>query len=319
MKQTLNLAVLGPGKIAEVVMEAIKGKVDLHFYAVASRDINRAKAFQEKHHFEVAYGSYEELYLDDAVDLIYIATPHAFHFAQMKECIKHKKNILCEKAFTLNLAETEEILSMAKEYQVFVAEAMLTAYLPSKKLLQDILKTGIIGELVEYKGVFANKLMHVERVVNKSLGGGSLLDIGIYPLYFAISTFGKDFFIENIQIKPFQGIDETAQFTLKYPNGFKANIYSSISEDAGIYCEILGTKGRMYIENVARPSKIVIYDIDGKIIRKYENIRETSGYEYEFIACVDAIQQDKIETPYMQHEDTRILMKTMEQVLKSIA
>src|SRR5690554_8073548 len=123
MNKTLNLAVLGPGKIAEVVMEAIKGRVDLHFYAVASRDITRAKAFQEKHHFEVAYGSYEELYLDDSVDLIYIATPHAFHFAQMKECIKHKKNILCEKAFTLNLQETEEILSLAKQHQVFVAEA----------------------------------------------------------------------------------------------------------------------------------------------------------------------------------------------------
>src|SRR5690554_6492327 len=197
MKETINLAVLGPGNIAQVVMEAIQGKVDIHFYAVASRDIKKAQAFQAKYGFEVAYGSYEELYQDDNVDLVYIATPHAFHYQQMKECIKHKKNILCEKAFTLNLKEAEEILDLAKEHQVFVSEAMLTAYLPSRKLIQDILDSKIIGELLEYKGVFANKLMHVERVVTKSLGGGSLLDIGIYPLYFAISTFGKDFKLED--------------------------------------------------------------------------------------------------------------------------
>lgn len=318
MRKTLNLAVLGPGKIAEVVMEAIKGKVDINPYAVASRDILRAKMFQEKHHFQIAYGSYEDLYLDENVDLIYIATPHAFHYQQMKECIIHKKNVLCEKAFTLNLKETQEIIDLARENQVFVAEAMLTAYLPSRKLLQDILASKQIGDVLTYKGVFANNLMHVDRVVDKSLGGGSLLDIGIYPLYFAISTFGKEFEVQDIQIQTFQEIDEKTQFTLHYPNGLQATVYASISEDLGMYCEIVGTKGRLHIENVARPSKITVYDNEGNLVRNYENIRDTSGYEFEFIACIDAIQKGKIETPYMTHDDTRILMETMDKVLATI-
>ena len=109
-KIKLNLAVLGPGKIADVVINNIKNIVDINLYAVASRSLDRAVKFKEEHGFTKAYGSYQDLYNDDDIDLIYITTPHSFHFEQMKEAILHNKNILCEKAFTLNYKDAKEII-----------------------------------------------------------------------------------------------------------------------------------------------------------------------------------------------------------------
>lgn len=318
MEKKINLAVLGPGKIAEVVMNAIKGKVDVINYAVASRDILRANSFKEKHSFLKAYGSYEELYKDPNIELVYIATPHAFHYEQMKQCILNKKNIICEKAFTIGAKQAEEVLALAKNNGVFVTEAMVPAYLPSRILIKELIESKEIGDLVSYKGVFANNLMHVERVINKSLGGGALFDIGIYPLYFAISTFGSNFKIKDISIKQLNDVDITTEFTLAYPNGFNANIYTSVETDTGIYADIVGTKGRIHIENIARPSQITIYNQDGKVIRVIDSIRLTSGYEYEFQAAVDAVKNKKLECEEMRHQDTLILMQTMDYVLKRL-
>ena len=318
MNKKINFAVLGPGKIAEVVLNAIKEKVDFAYYAVASREINRAIAFKSKHGFLKAYGSYEELYLDEQVDLVYIATPHAFHYEQMKECITHGKHVICEKAFTLNSKQAEEVLSLAKKHNVLVAEAMLTAYLPSRNLIRNLLDSKEIGDVVSYNGVFANSLMHVERVVTKSLGGGALLDIGIYPLYFAISMFGTNFEVKDIQIKQYQGIDASTTFTLSYPNGFTANIYTSIEEEKGIYGDIIGTNGRIHIENIARPSEIIIYDKLGNVKRNLSSIRNTSGYEYEFQTVLKALLNGKLECSEMTHQDTIILLQTMDQVLKDL-
>lgn len=315
MDKKINFAVIGPGNIAEVVLQAMKGKVDVINYAVASRDIDRANNFKEKHGFLKAYNSYEALYRDRNIDLVYIATPHAFHYEQMIQCILNKKNIICEKAFTIGSKQAEEVLTLAKTHSVFVTEAMLPAYLPSRTFIKELIKSKEIGDLVSYKGVFANNLMHVERVVNKSLGGGALFDIGIYPLYFAISTFGIDFKIEDIKIKPLNGVDITTEFTLTYANGFNAHIFTSVEESAGIYADIFGTKGRIHIENIARPSKITIYDLDDKEVRVIDAIRSTSGYEYEFQAAVDAIKNKKIECDQMRHQDTLILMQSMDYVL----
>jgi predicted dehydrogenase len=315
MDKKINFAVIGPGKIAEVVLNSIKGKVDVINYAVASRDIKRAIMFKEKHGFLKAYGSYEDLYKDSNIDLVYIATPHAFHYEQMINCIINKKNIICEKAFTIGLKQAQEVLTLAKTNGVFVTEAMVPAFLPSRVLIKELIESKVVGDLVSYKGVFANNLIHVDRVVNKSLGGGALYDIGIYPLYFSITTFGKDFRIEDVKIKQLNGVDITTEFNLVYQNGFNAKIYTSIEEDAGIYADIIGTKGRMHIENIARPSKITIYDFDGNRIKVIDSIRLTPGYEYEFQAAVEALKNKRLECDQMNHQDTLFLMQTMDKVL----
>jgi predicted dehydrogenase len=189
-EKILKLGIIGAGNIASVVSKALNGFPHIRKYAVASRNYERASIFRVDYGFDKAYGSYDELIYDNNIDLVYIATPHAFHYEQMLACIEHKKPVLCEKAFCLNYQQAEEVIRKARENHVFVCEAMCPAFLPSRKILNDLLHSGIIGEVKSSYSVFGNYLLNVERVREKNLGGGALLDIGIYPLYFTLSTFG---------------------------------------------------------------------------------------------------------------------------------
>lgn len=317
MKKKIHFAVLGPGNIAEVVVGAIRNAVDFQYYAVASRSLERAESFKNLHGFVKAYGSYEALYQDDKIDLVYIATPHAFHYEQMKQCIIHGKHVICEKPFTINAGQAEEIFDLANKYDVLVTEALMTAFMPSQKLIKELLSNEI-GTPISYKGVFGANLIHVERLVKKSLGGGALLDIGIYPLFFAVSMFGKDFEIKNIQITSYHDVDATTSFELHYSNGLIASIFTTITENIGCYGEVYGTEGKLYVEDITRPSKIMIYDKKGKIKSKIDPVRTTTGYEYEFQSVQDALLNNRRECPERPHEETLFLMRTMDRILKEM-
>ena len=130
MEKQINLGILGPGNIASVVADAIKDVEGLNKYAIASRDYKKAESFAARHGYSKAFGAYEEMLADEALDLVYIATPHAFHYEHMMMCIKYKKNIICEKAFCLNKKDAEEVIEAARANNVFVCEALLTGFLP---------------------------------------------------------------------------------------------------------------------------------------------------------------------------------------------
>ena len=315
-KRHINLGVLGPGNIAHTVIKAIKDVEGINKYAVASRTMEKAEAFKNEFNFTKAYGSYEELLQDDKVDLVYIATPHAFHYEQMLMCIKYKKNIICEKAFCLNANHAKHILDLAKENNIFITEALLTGFLPSRAVINELLESSIIGEVKSFYGVFGNELMHVERVINKDLGGGALFDIGIYPLYFCLSTFGWNPTIIDKQIEMYNDVDKHLIVKFKYPNNIEATVETSISENLGIFGEITGTKGKIIIQNIARPDKIEVYDNNGKLIKKIEDLRSTTGYEYEFIEARDTILEGKIETKAMPHKDTIRLLECIDMILE---
>src|SRR5690606_6651166 len=144
---------------------------NLNKYAVASRDYKKAESFAVKYGYHKAFGSYEEMLADEHLDLVYIATPHAFHYEQMMMCIKYGKHIICEKAFCLHKDDAEAVIKAARAKGVFVCEALLTGFLPSHKIIKDLLESNIIGKIKSFYGVFGNELMHVERVVTKALGG----------------------------------------------------------------------------------------------------------------------------------------------------
>lgn len=315
MKRKINLGVLGPGNIASVVSEAIMDIEGINFYAVASRSLEKAKEFASKFNFNVAYGSYEEMLADDKVDLVYIATPHAFHYEHMMMCIKYKKNIICEKAFCLNQKDAIEVLESARANDVFVCEALITGFLPSSKVIRDLLNSKVIGDVKSFYGVFGTEIMHVDRVVKKELGGGALFDIGIYPLYFCLSTLGWDAEVVDVKIDRYNDIDRGEVVTLRYPNGVEAIIEANVDKDLGMYGEIKGSNGRMYIPNIARPTSIVIYDIDDNLVEKIENLRTTTGYEFEFISSIEAIQNNQIETKEMPHKHTIDLLGFIDRIL----
>lgn len=312
MGNIINLGIIGPGNIASIVAKELDKVEELNKYAVASRSLNKAQKFCEKFGFEKPYNSYEKLLKDDNVDLVYIATPHAFHFEQMMLALKYKKNIICEKAFTLNKKDAEIILNKARKDHIFVTEALITAYLPTINDIKDLIDSKVIGQITAYKGVFGNYLMDVERVIKKGLGGGALYDIGIYPLYFCLSLFGFDPQITDVNMKMFNDIDESEVITLNYKNGIKAEIHASIRDELGYYCDIIGTKGRIHIEAFGMPKAVEIYDVNNNLIRKLKY--QDNGYKYEFQACVNAINKQRLETKEMPHQDTLMILEYIDNI-----
>ena len=189
----MNVAILGAGNIACKMTEAINGLDDsVRAYAVASRDLEKAQRFREKWGFEKAYGSYEQMLSDPEVDLVYVATPHSFHLAHARRCIDFGKPVLLEKPMTVSADQARELFAYAEEKNVFITEAIWTRYMPSHKIIRQLLDSGVIGTPHMIMADLSYPISHVPRMTTPALAGGSLLDIGIYCLNFASMVFGDD-------------------------------------------------------------------------------------------------------------------------------
>ena len=204
----MNVGILGAGNIAGKMACTLNGMKDATAYAVASRDLKRAQSFAKEYQMEKAYGSYEEMLADDKVDLVYVATPHSHHLEHGKLCISYGKPVLCEKAFTANAAQARELLDYAKEKGVFITEAIWTRYMPSRKIITDILESGELGDIHMLSANLGYSISHKERLVKPELAGGALLDVGIYPLNFASMFLGNDIVnITSACVKHETGVD----------------------------------------------------------------------------------------------------------------
>lgn len=267
----MNVGILGAGRIAVAMAQTLNGMEDACAYAVASRDIRRAEEFAEKNHVEKAYGSYAEMLMDDKVDLVYIATPHSHHLEHGKLCISYGKPVLCEKSFTANVKQAKELLAYAKEKNVFITEAIWTRYMPSRKLIADILSSGELGEL---KGLSANlgyDVVDKERMVKPELAGGALLDVGVYPLNFASMCFGNE--IEKITsacVWSPTGVDAQDAMILTYKDGRLATLHAGMLAATEQYGIVYGTKGYMIAYNINNVDRIEIFSSDRKSIRTVE-------------------------------------------------
>lgn len=225
----MKIGILGPGNIAEKMAYTINHMKDAQCYAVASRDLERAKAFAEKFDIPKAYGSYEELAKDPDVELIYIAVPHSHHYMYMKMCLEHGKPVLCEKAFTANAAQAKEILELSKEKGVFVGEAIWTRYMPSRKIIDDAIAAGKIGEVNFVTANLGYNIQHVRRLTDPELAGGALLDVGIYPLSFIAMILGDEVAsITSSCVKTETGVDAQNAIVLTYKNGKMAIAHSGM-------------------------------------------------------------------------------------------
>ena len=187
----IRIAILGAGRIAQHMADTlVKMAADSRYadlvepYAVAARDAGRAADFATKYGFPVSYGSYEELVSDPNVDLVYIATPHNLHAEQAILCMKAGKGVLVEKAFGANAAQTREMLAVAKETGMLCAEAIWTRYMPSRGMIDDIIASGIIGDVQAIDANLCYPTTAKARITDPALAGGALLDVGVYPINF---------------------------------------------------------------------------------------------------------------------------------------
>lgn len=313
----MKIGILGAGKIASIMARTISQMENATCYAVAARDQERAEKFAKTYGFEKAYGSYEALVKDEEVELIYIATPHSHHYEHAKLCIEHGKAVLCEKAFTRNAKEAKEILALAKEKGVFITEAIWTRFMPSRKMINDLLASGIIGKPMTLTANLGYVIAHKERIAEPALAGGALLDIGLYPLNFALMVFGNEFDkITSIAILSEKGVDLQNSITLSYKTGEMAVLNSTtlaLSDRQGI---ISGDKGYMIIENINNCECIRVFNTERQEIKCVEVPQQITGYEYEVEAAIRAIQAGKFECEEMPHEETIRVMEMMDALRK---
>ncbi|MCR5824354.1 MAG: Gfo/Idh/MocA family oxidoreductase [Lachnospiraceae bacterium] len=311
----MKVGILGAGGIAGTVSGTLEQMAEISCYAVASRDKAKAEKFANEHGYEKAYGSYEEMLQDPEVELVYIATPHSHHFEHMKMCVEHGKPALCEKAFCENADQAGRIAELAKEKKVYVSEAIWPRYMPSRKMIDETLSSGIIGKVYTLTANLSYTISHKERIIRPELAGGALLDIGVYGINFMLMHFGDD--IERIESAvrfTETGVDGDESITVFYRDGRMAVLTHSIyprSDRKGIFH---GDKGYMVVENINNPSEINVYDTNDRLIKHMDVPKQISGYEYEFLESIDCVQKGRIESTSMPLAESVKMMEIMDEV-----
>lgn len=310
-----KVGILGTGHMSERMAETIRSMRDVTVYAVASRDEEHAKAFAERFGVEKAYETYEALMRDASVQLIYIATPNHLHYEHARACIRHGKPVLLEKPFTLNERQAQALIGLARRNQVFLCEAMWVRFMPLIVRLKKDLDMGRIGEVTTVTANIGYDLREKERVCRLDMGGGALLDIGVYPITLALQILGAD--ITNVSTSVVHmntGVDAQECVNFVYSNGAMAGLFATMLSNTDKQGAVYGTDGYILIEDINNYKNYRIYDAGGTLKETVERPEQISGLEYEVQACIDAILANKLECPQMPHDDTLLLMRIMDTV-----
>ena len=317
MKQDsiLRVGIIGAGWIAEKAAITLNGLETCEAYAIASRTLDKAQAFAEKWQIPQAYGSYTELINDPAVDLVYIATPHSHHYDVTKEALMADKPCLVEKAFMANLRQAKEIVDLAHERKVFLAEAIWTRYQPVVQMVRDLISSGRIGEPRLVTATLGYSMGEKPRIMRADLCGGALLDLGVYALNFVRMFFPADIVsIDSQCVKSKTGMDLTNAITLVLSDGLLCNLQSSaacVGDNIGV---IAGPEGNLIIDNINNPQKITVNTHDRVFVEDIHVPRQITGYEYQFLACREALIEGLLEPREMPHKETLYIMQLMDEL-----
>ena len=317
MKQDsiLRVGIIGAGWIAEKAAITLNGLGTCEAYAIASRTLDKAQAFAEKWQIPQAYGSYTELINDPAVDLVYIATPHSHHYDVTKEALMADKPCLVEKAFMANLRQAKEIVDLAHERKVFLAEAIWTRYQPVVQMVRDLISSGRIGEPRLVTATLGYSMGEKPRIMRADLCGGALLDLGVYALNFVRMFFPADIVsIDSQCVKSKTGMDLTNAITLVLSDGLLCNLQSSaacVGDNIGV---IAGPEGNLIIDNINNPQKITVNTHDRVFVEDIHVPRQITGYEYQFLACREALIEGLLEPREMPHKETLYIMQLMDEL-----
>lgn len=311
--------IIGLGKITHKFASDLLDVEGAELYAVASRTQSKADEFASKFNAEKAYSAYEDLVKDPDVDVIYIATPHVFHAENTLMCLQHKKAVLCEKPIAMNAAQFQPVMEAAKMPSQFLMEGLWTNFMPHLKKVQELNLHKTYGNCLKVEADFSFKAEFdsQKRLFNKDLGGGALLDIGIYPVYLALKLLGLPQHMDaTCEFSP-TGVDVSNQIRFEYASGATAELSSSFAKDTP-------SKAKVYFENATVEFGSKFHETDQLEIKTDSGVDHidfnypTHGYQFEIEHVQDCLSKGLTQSPDWSLQDSLILTETLDRIRKKI-
>ncbi|NMC41403.1 MAG: Gfo/Idh/MocA family oxidoreductase [Bacteroidales bacterium] len=311
-----NWGILAPGKMSAKFARGLKLLDKAVLYSVGSRDSGRAEKFASEYGFLQAYGSYEELAADDKTDIVYIASPHSLHHQHTLMCLRNGKNVICEKAFALNTRQVQEMIAEARKQNLFLMEALWPHFQPFYRKAHEILKSGMLGEILHLHGWFSFQppFDPTDRKFNLQLGGGSLLDIGIYPVIDALTFIGVPYEIHTFALFSPSGSEESITVSFRYNSGKMADLYSSFKTNEGIGCKLLCEKGNMIVSRGRDMNQRVILEVHGRPVEEFVFSPEAMGYHWEAEEVMRCLDNNLTESPVVPLSFSLDLIRTLDRI-----
>lgn len=320
MHTPIRWGILGTGKIARAFATALGDLPDAVLAGVASRSEDKAAAFAAEFGAKAAYASYEALAAAGDIDLVYIATPHPQHAANALLVLEHGKGALVEKAFTVNAREAEQVVALAREKKLFLMEAMWTRFLPALAEVKRIIASGEIGEVSQVVADFGFTASFgpEHRVFNPALGGGALLDLGIYPLSIAASLLGPVREVQaQAQLGP-TGVDVQTAFTLRHEGGGMSVCSCSFLARTPGELTVSGTRGHVRMNTMFHRARSVTVALEDGSMRTVDTPYLGNGYVHEAIEAQRCFRAGLVESPGMTHDETLALMRVMDEIRRQV-
>jgi len=321
--KTIRWGILGAGRIARKFASDLKFVENSELIAVGSRTKASAEEFNKEFPVKFTHDNYEALAQNPEVDIIYIATPHNLHYENTLLCLEHNKAVLCEKPFAINARQATEMINAAKEKKVFLMEALWTKFHPHFIKTQEMIRQGQLGEIRSVLVNFGFKPWPPipARLFDPALGGGTLMDIGIYNVFIALSVLGKPDHIDAVITPASTGVDEQCAILLRYNNGALAQLFSTFSSNLATEADISGTNGRIRLTSrFYEPSTTVEFYPDRADSKKIIAVEKEAGFGYQYEArhVNDCLRNGLTESPVVTFADTLLMMETLD-VIRAIA
>ncbi len=320
MKTKIKWGIIGLGKIAHKFAHDLKLSENAILQGVASRQVEKAKAFSEHYHSLAYYDSYEALAKDPNIDVVYVATPHPLHFENTMMCLQHGKHVLCEKPMGMNAGEVNAMVNEAAAKKLFLMEGMWTRFIPATLKVLELLKDDAIGELQSIRADFGflGDGNPESRLYNKKLGGGSLLDIGIYPIYLSLLTLGLPKKISAMARWTNTGVDSFCAMLFDYENSAKAILDSSIEADTPIEANLYGSKGVIKMHNRWHHSEKISWYQRGQLKETFDLPFIGNGYYHEIEEVHHCLHNGDLESKKLSLKVSKDLITTLDRVRDEI-
>ncbi len=315
-----NWGIIGTGNIASQFARGLKFTPDAQLIAVGSRSQESADKFGDTFNIPKRYPTYEALVADPEVEVVYISTPHPFHFENTMLCLEAGKHVLCEKPFAMNITEARAMVGAARHKKLFLMEAMWTRFIPAMVKVKELIAAGTIGELrmltadFGYRAGFNPK----SRLLDPELGGGALLDVGVYPISLASMLFGTP---QSISAKAHigeTGVDEQIALIFQYGDGQLAQLSAAVRTQTPQEAWIIGTEGSIHITpEWWHPVGFTLIK-RGQAPEHFDIPFVGNGYQFEAIEVGWALRAGELESPIMSLDESLEIMQMMDTARKQI-